>query len=290
MLPSCHQRCMDPSFRWDDGRGAWPSTHPRHRRRHDQHAGDAVRGRRGVPRAASSGSWRSIIRGPGWVEHDAEEIWAVEPRLRAGDGRAGGRRGADRRRSASPTSARRSSSGARRTGEALAPAIVWQDRRTADLCAALKEQGHEAGGAGEDRAAARPLFQREQDRLGAGELAAAARGGRRSVRRHGRELAGLQADRRAARHRRDQRLAHRADGHRTRAAGTRGCSTCSACRAARCPRSSTAPARYGETDPTCSARRSRSAAWPATSRRRRSARPASRPATPRRPTAPARSC
>ena len=43
-------------------------------------------------------------------------------------------------------------------------------------------------------------------------------------------------------------------------------------------------------DAHCSAARSRSPAWPATSRRRRSARPASRPATPRRPTAPARSC
>jgi glycerol kinase len=32
----------------------------------------------------------------------------------------------------------------RRTGEPLAPAIVWQDRRTADDCAALKAAGHEA--------------------------------------------------------------------------------------------------------------------------------------------------
>jgi glycerol kinase len=31
----------------------------------------------------------------------------------------------------------------RRTGEPLAPAIVWQDRRTADMCAALKADGHE---------------------------------------------------------------------------------------------------------------------------------------------------
>jgi glycerol kinase len=31
----------------------------------------------------------------------------------------------------------------RRTGRALAPAIVWQDRRTADDCARLREQGHE---------------------------------------------------------------------------------------------------------------------------------------------------
>ena len=42
------------------------------------------------------------------------------------------------------------------------------------------------------------------------------------MRRHGRKLAGLSADRRPARHRRDQRLAHRADGHRQRAAGTTG--------------------------------------------------------------------
>lgn len=31
----------------------------------------------------------------------------------------------------------------RQTGEALAPAIVWQDRRTAPLCAQLKQEGHE---------------------------------------------------------------------------------------------------------------------------------------------------
>ncbi|MFN3370981.1 MAG: glycerol kinase [Sphingomonadaceae bacterium] len=32
----------------------------------------------------------------------------------------------------------------RATGEPLAPAIVWQDRRTADLCARLRDAGHEA--------------------------------------------------------------------------------------------------------------------------------------------------
>jgi glycerol kinase len=31
----------------------------------------------------------------------------------------------------------------RRTGRALAPAVVWQDRRTAELCTCLKEEGHE---------------------------------------------------------------------------------------------------------------------------------------------------
>jgi glycerol kinase len=31
----------------------------------------------------------------------------------------------------------------RRTGQAIYPAIVWQDRRTADFCIALKTSGHE---------------------------------------------------------------------------------------------------------------------------------------------------
>ena len=65
---------------------------PRHRRRHDQHPGDAVRRRRRAASAPSSGSSTQHYPRPGWVEHDAEEIWALEPRLRAGDGRAGGRR------------------------------------------------------------------------------------------------------------------------------------------------------------------------------------------------------
>ena len=80
-----------------------------------------------------------------------------------------------------------------------------------------------------------PISRRSKIAWAMRQLAAAARGGRRSRDRHGRNLAGLQADRRPARLRRDQRLAHRADGHPRRAAGTTGCSTCSACRAAALP-------------------------------------------------------
>ena len=32
----------------------------------------------------------------------------------------------------------------RATGKAIHRAIVWQDRRTADICAKLKDEGHEA--------------------------------------------------------------------------------------------------------------------------------------------------
>ena len=46
--------------------------------------------------------------------------------------------------SASPTSARRRSSGTERPRVPIAPAIVWQDRRTAPLCEELRGAGHEA--------------------------------------------------------------------------------------------------------------------------------------------------
>jgi glycerol kinase len=79
----------------------------------------------------------------GRVEHDAAEIWtatlacAREMVTRAG--------GADRIAAIGITNQRETIVfWDRRTGEPLAPAIVWQDRRTADRCEALKVEGHEA--------------------------------------------------------------------------------------------------------------------------------------------------
>jgi glycerol kinase len=79
---------------------------------------------------------------PGLVEHDAAEIWertlacAQEMVDRAG--------GAERIAAIGITNQRETVVfWDKETGEPLAPAIVWQDRRTADICAALKEQGHE---------------------------------------------------------------------------------------------------------------------------------------------------
>ena len=53
----------------------------------------------------------------------------------------------------------------RATGKPIHNAIVWQDRRTAEVCDKLKKAGHEKTGRQEDRAAARPLFLRHQDPL-----------------------------------------------------------------------------------------------------------------------------
>ncbi len=80
---------------------------------------------------------------PGWVEHDAGEIWRESLRVAgAALDRAGG---ADAVAAIGITNQRETAVfWDRRTGEPLAPAIVWQDRRTAEACAKLREAGHEA--------------------------------------------------------------------------------------------------------------------------------------------------
>ncbi|MCE2891410.1 MAG: glycerol kinase [Hyphomonadaceae bacterium] len=80
---------------------------------------------------------------PGLVEHDAEEIWtltlacAQEMVTKAGGASAIAGIGITNQRETIVF-------WDRTTGKPLAPAIVWQDRRTADMCQALKEQGQEA--------------------------------------------------------------------------------------------------------------------------------------------------
>ncbi|MBX7496875.1 glycerol kinase [Qipengyuania sp. 6B39] len=77
---------------------------------------------------------------PGWVEHDAGEIW--EKTLACACEVAGG--DASRLAAIGITNQRETVvAWDRETGEPLARAIVWQDRRTADFCAGLKSYGHE---------------------------------------------------------------------------------------------------------------------------------------------------
>ncbi len=78
---------------------------------------------------------------PGWVEHDAGEIWDKTLaclRQVVGEGAASiGAIGITNQRETVVA-------WDRTTGEPLARAIVWQDRRTADFCAELRTAGHEA--------------------------------------------------------------------------------------------------------------------------------------------------
>ncbi|MCF8471907.1 MAG: glycerol kinase [Sphingomonadaceae bacterium] len=79
---------------------------------------------------------------PGLVEHDAEEIWNLT--LACAQAMVAKAGGADRIASIGITNQRETVVfWDKRTGKPLAPAIVWQDRRTADMCAAKKAQGEE---------------------------------------------------------------------------------------------------------------------------------------------------
>jgi glycerol kinase len=80
---------------------------------------------------------------PGWVEHDAGEIWsAVQSTLGELAGRLAGEGVAVA--AVGITNPRETVvAWDRRTGEPLHRALVWQDRRTAARCDALKEAGQE---------------------------------------------------------------------------------------------------------------------------------------------------
>ncbi len=80
---------------------------------------------------------------PGWVGHDPNEIWSAVQlsAKRALDDAGAGTRNV---RAVGITNQRETLvMWDRKTLEPIAPAIVWQDRRTADECARLREAGHE---------------------------------------------------------------------------------------------------------------------------------------------------
>jgi len=94
---------------------------------------------RGSLRARTGREFTQHFPRPGWVEHDAREIWAVTAETLAEltatlDGPVAAIGITNQRETVVAWD--------RRTGRPLAPAIVWQDRRTAERCAELEAQGH----------------------------------------------------------------------------------------------------------------------------------------------------
>ena len=79
---------------------------------------------------------------PGWVEHDAGEIW--ERTLACGHEMVARAGGADRIAAIGITNQRETAlAWDRSNGRPLTRAIVWQDRRTSDTCRQLRDAGHE---------------------------------------------------------------------------------------------------------------------------------------------------
>ncbi len=80
---------------------------------------------------------------PGWVEHDAEEIWASTIGLVAEALARAGVSAAEVHGIGITNQRETSVLWERKTGKPVGRAIVWQDRRTAGLCDELKERGLE---------------------------------------------------------------------------------------------------------------------------------------------------
>ncbi|HEY0213167.1 MAG TPA: glycerol kinase GlpK [Paenirhodobacter sp.] len=95
------------------------------------------------PVATAQEEFPQYYPAPGWVEHDPADLWATA----AGTARQVMERAgvsADQIAAIGITNQRETTVlWDRATGQPLHPAIVWQDRRTADICTALKQAGHE---------------------------------------------------------------------------------------------------------------------------------------------------
>jgi glycerol kinase len=78
---------------------------------------------------------------PGWVEHDANELWATQAGVAAEAVATAGIRSSDLACIGITNQRETTIVWDRQTGEPICPAIVWQDRRTAENCDRLKERG-----------------------------------------------------------------------------------------------------------------------------------------------------
>src|SRR5205823_11030571 len=80
---------------------------------------------------------------PGWVEHDPNEIWSAVQATATRALDAASANPADVAAVGITNQRETLVLWDRRTLEPIAPAIVWQDRRTADDCRRLREAGHD---------------------------------------------------------------------------------------------------------------------------------------------------
>jgi len=98
----------------------------------------------GRVRGRGYSEFRQFYPKPGWVEHDAEEIWRVTQRVSRTALRSARLKPTDVAAIGITNQRETTVLWDRSTGKPVHRAIVWQDRRTAPICEALRAQGAEA--------------------------------------------------------------------------------------------------------------------------------------------------
>ena len=98
----------------------------------------------GKPVASAQREFKQHYPEPGWVEHDPDEIWRTQRDVAREALRESGLKPEDLIACGIANQRETTVVWDRQTGQPIHRAIVWQDRRTAALCAELKEVGAES--------------------------------------------------------------------------------------------------------------------------------------------------
>jgi glycerol kinase len=97
----------------------------------------------GRPRGRAYSEFEQHFPRPGWVEHDATEIWEVSRRVAIGALADAAVQASDLTGIGITNQRETVVAWNPKTGEPVHRALVWQDRRTAGRCDELREEGHE---------------------------------------------------------------------------------------------------------------------------------------------------
>ncbi len=97
--------------------------------------------RNGSIKAVSQQEFDQIFPKPGWVEHNAEQIWDTQLHVAQDVLTKGGCTSSDIAGIGITNQRETTVVWNRKTGKPIANAIVWQDRRTASFCDELKDRG-----------------------------------------------------------------------------------------------------------------------------------------------------
>jgi glycerol kinase len=96
----------------------------------------------GLPVASAQKEFKQYYPKPGWVEHDPVEIWSTQSGVALQAINNAGLKSENIAAIGITNQRETTVVWNRKTGKPVHKAIVWQDRRTADLCDRLKKDGH----------------------------------------------------------------------------------------------------------------------------------------------------